>query len=125
MKINSYFKPLACSVLALSVSAVALRASWASQYDNNAYDGNGEIEIRTEYTDTSSSMGFFDQKSKYAGEVTTRIQQRKEALNPQQDGRAANIPAGPAPIIATLYIQNCSFFFHTILLYMKHKIYKN
>ena len=92
MKINSYFKPLACSVLALSVSAVALRASWASQYDNNAYDGNGEIEIRTEYAGTSPSMGFFDQKSKYAGEVTTRIQQRKEALNPQQDGRAANIP---------------------------------
>ncbi len=92
MKINNYFKPLAYSVWALSVSAVALRSSWASQYDNNAY-GNGEIEIRTEYAGVSPSMGFFDQKStKYAGEVTTRIQQRKEALNPQPAEKAANIP---------------------------------
>ena len=82
MKKRIYFKPLAYSMLALGVSLLAISASQASPYSNNGYDG-GEVEIRTEYTGTSNTMGFFDKKDpKYAGEITTRIQQRREALQP-------------------------------------------
>ena len=88
MKNNKNFNPLAWSMLALSVSSLAFSAAYASQYSNSyPEDESGSRIVRVEYTGLSKSMGFFDEtnppaRPAYAGEADTRLQRRKQILQP-------------------------------------------
>lgn len=84
MKITRYFKLLAFSALAFSVSSAIFSDTRASQYSNsyrNGADGPSR-DVQVEYSGVSRSMGFFDeaqpkQPQGYDGSAETRIEQRR------------------------------------------------
>ena len=80
MNLQKHFiKPIAYSILALSVSSIAISSALASPYNNGlaAERNTPQIErrIRTEYAPTTSGNSFFAQpQAEYTGQVQTQAQ---------------------------------------------------
>ncbi len=94
MNLQKHFiKPIAYSILALSVSSIAISSALASPYNNGlaAERNTPQIErrIRTEYAPTTSGNSFFAQpKAEYAGEVRTRAQPRTITQEPKSNSNS-------------------------------------
>ena len=109
MKLNRYIKPIAYSILALSVSAVALNSALASQYNNGFTDEipTRERRVRTQYYHKAPNT-FWGETSPYAGEIDTRVQVGQNRLSHSQIEAKPQQAAAPVPC-ASGHVDNSIF----------------
>ena len=109
MKLNRYIKPIAYSILALSVSAVALNSALASQYNNGFTDEipTRERRVRTQYYHKAPNT-FWGETSPYAGEIDTRVQVGQNRLSHSRIEAKPQQAAAPVPC-ASGHVDNSIF----------------